>query len=239
MAEKFTTEMGGTAAIAELNNRFECWAGPTEPYPTYPCQLWFDTATNLIKQRLVTNDAWIIRAPISSSWGMSVGMVFPSSIRLDGVPGFIAATGALLNRAEWPVYWQYVEAGGNIVTDEVWHDEKRYYSYSYGDEETTFRAPMIYDFVRGLAAGGTIGQWHEDMFQGHYHKIVEPISTNEAGGSGKDYWDETNESVYLRDHGFTTRQAVTDGSNGEPRTGPETAPKNGTLPYYIYTGEVW
>lgn len=59
MAEKFTATMGVEAGIAELNNRFECFTGGGEPYPTYPCMFWADFATGLLKQRNMSNDGWV------------------------------------------------------------------------------------------------------------------------------------------------------------------------------------
>ncbi|HBR28596.1 MAG TPA: hypothetical protein DD789_04040 [Firmicutes bacterium] len=236
MAEQFTTGMGGAAAMAELNNRFECWAGTTEPYPTYPCLIWFDTATNLIKQRTVTNDAWIIRGPISGSWGMPVGTMITLTGLPSSTPGFVIATGTTLIRADYPLLWNFAaNQSNNIVTDEVWSAEKRYGSYSYGDGLTTFRIPMDFDFDRGWnpASGVPMGQWVEDTLQSFQVRM--PGGNGLYGTTGSGFFAPyrgagNDEYKYLEIYG---------GDHGALRTGPETAPKHILYPKLIYTGEVW
>lgn len=48
---------------SDLNNNIQalgtCQSGPSAPTTTYPCMLWADTTTNLLKQRNTGNTAWI------------------------------------------------------------------------------------------------------------------------------------------------------------------------------------
>lgn len=171
--------------------------------------------------------------------GVLAGIVFDSTIPLDDVPGFIPALGATYLRADYPYFWSCIKSGGNIVDETTWQTEKQYGSYSYGDGETTFRAPLIVDFVRGFdpTSGQTMGQWVEDTFQGHWHQLYRTYNSA-ASNIASD--------VGMRDNNITVaysekpvREAISDGVNGTPRTGPETAPKHVLLPKYIYTGEVW
>lgn len=239
--------MGPEEAVDALNGYFEKvvtrFVGNMEPEIKLPLLVWADTHEGVYKQRNLDNTAWVVLGPISGSWGVPVGTIITLAGLPAYLPGWVHLTGTTLVRADYPLLWEFALNSNNIVTDEVWYDEKRYGSYSYGDGETTFRIPMVFDFDRGWnpASGVPMGQWVEDTFQGHYHKIIEPISVYESqpADGGSDFWEETNEDITLQDHGFKTGQAVTDGINGEPRIGPETAPKHVLLPKYIYTGEVW
>lgn len=224
-------DMGPEEAVDALNGYFEkvaTWfVGDMEPDIKLPMQVWVDTHEGLIKQRNLENTAWIVRAPISGSWGMPVGIVVDSTIPLDNVPGFIPALGATYLRADYPYFWSCIQAGGNIVEDTIWQTEKRYGSYSYGDGETTFRVPLLVDFVRGYdpASGKTMGQWVEDSFKSHKHTLGANLVANRSlyeGGSSTGIYAST---IYYWD----TYESG----------GAETAPKHVLLPKYIYTGEVW
>lgn len=239
-------DMGPEEAVDALNGYFEkvaTWfVGDMEPEIKLPGLIWIDSYNKVTKQRNLENTGWIVRASWSGSWGLPIGMAFPSTIVLDNVPGFIAATGALLNREEWPVFWQHVESGGNIVTDSVWNSQQRYYSYSRGNGSTTFRIPRIYDFVRGLGTG-TMGQWRQDQMQRITGYITNVITRTAASGGAF-----TNERVMDDEFASDTlggRERFNFDSANSPNartsstTSGETWPCHGTLPYYIYTGEVW
>lgn len=135
-------DMGPEEAVDALNGYFEkvaTWfVGDMEPDIKLPMQVWVDTHDGLIKQRNLENTGWIVRAPISGSWGLPVGAM----ITMTGLPpnthGFVQATGTTLLRADYPLLWEFAQNSNNIVTDEEWFEGERYYSYSYGDGETTF-----------------------------------------------------------------------------------------------------
>ncbi len=93
-------------------------------------------------------------------------------------------------------------------------------------------------FVRGRdsvgigAAGNdpsgsrSIGNLQGDAFQGHYHStFIDSANGATTGGAGNlvNNGNETLSNI--------TRQAVTDGTNGTPRTSSETRPKNVALTY--------
>ena len=172
--------------------------------------------------------------------GVLAGIVFDSTIPLDDVPGFIPALGATYLRADYPYFWSSVQAGGNIVDETTWQTEKQYGSYSYGDGETTFRAPLIVDFVRGFdpTSGQTMGQWVEDALQNITGSFR--ISRTQVGGFTGAFVDggvygEPGNTTAGNDQGHT----ISFNASRVARTGPETAPKHVLLPKYIYTGEVW
>lgn len=175
------------------------------------------------------------------------GMVFDATLVPSGVPGFIPALGATYLRADYPYFWSRIQAGGNIVEDTIWQTGKRYGSYSYGDGETTFRVPLLVDFVRGFdpTSGQTMGQWYEDTFQGHWHNLYEH-DTDElfpVDDYGEKlphlYANYSATKLFTSDNNVPVVREPTKGTQGEPRIGPETAPKHVLLPKYIYTGEAW
>jgi len=53
----------GAAVLTDMNNAYEAVAtnnsAATEPASTFANQWWFDTSTNILKQRNNANDAWI------------------------------------------------------------------------------------------------------------------------------------------------------------------------------------
>lgn len=236
-------DMGPEEAVDALNGYFEkvaTWfVGDMEPDIKLPMQVWVDTHEKIIKQRNLENTDWIVRAPISGSWGMPVGMVFDSTIPLDGVPGFIPALGTTYLRADYPYFWSCIQAGGNIVEDTIWQTEKRYGSYSYGDGETTFRVPLLVDFVRGWNPSSSVamGQWVQDTIQNitGYVRTNRGIVVQEAGGA----FARLNMSGEYGTLDHTGSLGFDFDASRVARTGEETAPKHVLLPKYIYTGEVW
>lgn len=125
-------------------------------------------------------------------------------------------------------------------------------TWGTGDGSTTFNLPDLRGvFLRGtgtnanstvVAAGGAVGpslgatNYVPDAFQGHWHSVNDPGHTHSyviysskrlVDGSGGDSWNynssaNTGSSVT----GLTVRSPSTDGTNGTPRTGTETVPKN-------------
>jgi microcystin-dependent protein len=82
--------------------------------------------------------------------------------------------------------------------------------------------------ANGAAFSGTLGTYQNDSFQGHWHNTPLGVSTNTAGGAGIYY------KVWYNDNPTTTVQgAITDGTNGVPRTGAETSPASIGVNYII------
>lgn len=236
-------DMGPEEAVDALNGYFEkvaTWfVGDMEPDIKLPMQVWVDTHDGFIKQRNLENTGWIVRAPISGSWGVPVGTIITLAGLPANLPGWVHLTGTTLVRADYPKLWNFALNSNNIVSDQEWFEQKRYYSFSYGDGETTFRIPRVYDFVRGWdpASGLPMGQWVEDRMQNITGTFwTDDDSKNRISGafySIETYWSgpiNSEESI---------GQMVGFDASRVARTGDETAPKHGLLPYYIYTGEVW
>jgi len=99
--------------------------------------------------------------------------------------------------------------------------------WGYGDGSTTFNVPDLRgDFMRGLDTTYSIdgyramGSLELDQMQGHIHGIITSNSfgsaSQPAAGSGT-----TNAPVYN-----AMNDPYTDGTNGTPRVGAETRPRN-------------
>ena len=111
--------------------------------------------------------------------------------------------------------------------------------FGIGDGATTFQVPdMRGEFVRGwdngrgIDGGRQLGTAQTDQFQGHEHYLLPnqntaiqledaPGSSDFAGGSRQNVW------------GNGTSVPKNDGTNGAPRTGSETRPRNIALLYCI------
>lgn len=149
-------------------------------------------------------DGWYV---ISAAQGFNaVGEMFWSySVRLNTV----ALTGGLLNRADEPRLWAYVQTLGSSLVDEAtWSTATAiagaeagtlatYYPYkgcfSTGDGSTTFRLPDFTDqFMRGLKTGDTArvhnypGGIQKDELRKHKHYVGE-IAVNSSTGANVYY----------------------------------------------------
>ena len=106
-------------------------------------------------------------------------------------------------------------------------------TYGAGDGSTTFLLPDLrgefvrgWDDARGVDAARAIGTSQADAFQGHYHEHM--TGTNTTAGGQYTVGQSTN-SVKTG----CVRAAITDGTNGDPRTAAETRPRNVALLYCI------
>lgn len=106
-------------------------------------------------------------------------------------------------------------------------------TYGAGDGSTTFLLPDLrgefvrgWDDARGVDAARAIGTSQADAFQGHYHEHM--TGSNTTAGGQYTVGQSTN-SVKTG----CVRAAITDGTNGNPRTAAETRPRNVALLYCI------
>jgi len=126
-------------------------------------------------------------------------------------------------------------------------------TWGAGNGTTTFNVPDLRGtFLRGTgtnatgsssgAVGPAVGTYAADTFQGHYHSINDPThahsydkivsGTGFAGGSGGQTLTSTTGTSSTN---ITVLSPSNDGTNGVPRTGTETKPKNYGVLYIIKT----
>lgn len=113
-------------------------------------------------------------------------------------------------------------------------------TYGAGNGTTTFNLPETRsefprgaDDGRGVRTANTLGSYHLDALQGHFHSPppggLQFIGTGTGAGS-----QQTFEGV--GNVGFvSTGSPVTDGVNGAPRTSSETRPRNVIFMFFIKT----
>ena len=134
--------------------------------------------------------------------------------------GWLACDGSAISRT---IFWRLFAKIG-----ETW---------GAGDGSTTFNLPDLRGvFLRGAGGhgtledangdafdGGSVGDTANDKFQGHYHQAHGNGTTTFGSGIQPAQYSVTA----LNSNGV--REAITDGTNGTPRTGNETQPVNATV----------
>lgn len=122
--------------------------------------------------------------------------------------GFLKANGDLVSRTEYAALFQAIGT-----------------TFGVGNGSTTFNLPDLrgefprgWDDGRGIDAARAFGSAQLDQMQGHFHTAdqVGPA----ANGIG------ANTFVNQRLPAANTSGPVSDGTNGTPRTGAETRPRN-------------
>ncbi|MCW8965221.1 MAG: LamG domain-containing protein [Candidatus Pacearchaeota archaeon] len=99
----------------------------------------------------------------------------------------------------------------------------------------------VIDYANGTDMQATYGEYVNDSFQGHFHTIRDGngaglfISTS-AGGSTVQYVNP-DAATALVSQSLKAVTAGTDGINGAPRTGSETAPASYAMIYCVKTAE--
>lgn len=201
---------GVTATTAEINKLDGVTATTTEIN-------YIDGVTSSIQAQI---DAAVAAA---SSSNLPAGMII--TVANSSAPtGFLKANGSAVSRTT------YADLFTAIGT-----------SYGSGNGSTTFNVPDLrgefvrgWDDSRGVDSGRSLGSSQADAFQGHYHKLTSENGTQVdignvnlgSGGSGREVNTGTADAV---------REALTDGTNGAPRTAAETRPRNIALLYCIKT----
>jgi hypothetical protein len=150
--------------------------------------------------------------------------------RYKQLPNTLIAQGQLVNRADYPRLWEYVQTlGASLVTDAVWVSGlAKHGFYSTGNTTTTFRVPDLRGmFLRNLDLSAGIdlgrpsnaaGDYEADDFKAHDHSVPPIPLEFEDVDRGVNHSDFSIDNV--------------DGSKRTGLTGGlETRPKNmGLLP---------
>lgn len=122
-------------------------------------------------------------------------------------------------------------------------------SFGQGDNSTTFNLPDFRGrFLRGVDGGAgrdpggrtamslggnpgdAVGSVQDDAFQGHYHQTHLASGGSGAQLSGTSSFNNGNGSATTQTQ---TKAPIADGTNGTPRTGLETRPKNANVNFII------
>ncbi|WP_163371089.1 hypothetical protein [Endozoicomonas acroporae] len=110
---------------------------------------------------------------------LSLRIVDPSNLPALA-PNELVPMGQLLNRADYPELWEYIQASGAMVSDSAWQQSGREAFFSSGNGSTTFRPGNLvtgvfprfldltglYDPDRASRVGGNVaGSWQRDAIR--------------------------------------------------------------------------
>lgn len=202
----------------------------------------FSGAPTFSYERTCQNGTWTPWKQIATTdtAGLPIGHTFPN---LSNTPpaGCLALQGGLVNRDTYPDLWAWVQANAPLITESAWQAlaavQTSVGAYSSGDGSTTFRLPLMMDYVRGGIAADT-GKWSKDAFQGHGHKVYHAnsgtnISTANAipdGGNSVVYNTPPSRVGAVTD---LYAEEEVDNGYGTPRIDVETRPKTVVMPWYV------
>lgn len=165
---------------------------------------------------------WVLLDPLPAGSAVPSGFVLPYAANVAPT-GWLKANGAAVSRTT------YASLFAAIST-----------TFGAGDGATTFNLPDLraevirgWDDSRGIDIARTFGSLQLDAFQGHWHvNYFNALAT--IGSGGNTYVQHTNGGGN-NVNGMTdvVRAAMSDGTNGTPRTAAETRSRNVALLYCI------
>ncbi len=169
-------------------------------------------------QLLQALDARYLGQTGGASGGTEIGVI--AALAMPTPPeGWLVCDGSAVSRTD------YADLYAAIGT--VWGE---------GDEITTFNLPDLRgEFIRGFDAGRGVDDGREfasgqlDQMQGHVH--IENAGTN--NGSAYNVAFEGYSRASIRAGDVPTGGPASDGTNGTPRIGAETRPRNVAMTYAI------
>lgn len=91
----------------------------------------------------------------------------------------------------------------------------------------------IVKYANGSFMSATYGEYYNDSLQGHWHKQTVVGTSSTGPGAGSKGVSETASQLSVNN----ATELISDGTNGEPRTGAETAPASYALIYCVKTAE--
>lgn len=204
----------GAAFRADMNLALQALAstsaGTTEPAVKFPCQLWADTTTNLLKIRNAANSGWNVMGDLSLP---NSGLIQPGAViyvaHLNALNGYLKCNGGAVSRTT------YANLFAAIGT-----------TYGVGDGSTTFNLPELRgEFIRGLDdsrgvdSGRSLGSAQGFLNAQHTHDS--PVSTN-------GFWTDIGGlfAVNIGGSGANMNRALVTGNQSGSFAGGEARPRN-------------
>lgn len=180
----------------------------------------------------------IVRSENGAKWaaptGITIGTVFMSDLKYPEVPpGALEYNGTEIPGADelYPEFWKNWLVAGKMNTGSYTDYDAAMTAnggtcpfFALDVENKRFKTPTWADGVFAAAATteGEINKYYKDQFQGHHHNYHYAPSTHKYVDGDLD--EITNKPTAIRVD--RVGDAISDGVNGEPRTGSETFPKH-------------
>ena len=180
----------------------------------------------------------VVRSENGARWapttGMTIGTVFMSDLVAPNIPaGALEYNGTEVTQADeqYPEFWSNWLTAGKFATvtyqqydTELSTNGGTCAFYALDVANKKFKTPTWADgvFAASAITATEVNKYYKDQFQGHHHNFHYHLSTHKYVDGNLD--EITNEPNNIR----TDRvgDPITDGKNGEPRTGAETFPKH-------------
>jgi len=163
----------------------------------------------------------------SLAYFLPPGMMLPFG-NTTAPDGFLSCDGSAISRTTYAALFDAVGT-----------------TWGSGDGSTTFNVPDLRGaFVRGTGshgsetmadgnafAGPSVGSFEDDQMQGHHHQTERPSGS--GSNTGPDTIGTLGASIDTTI--ISVEEAITDGTNGPPRTGDETRPFSAGVLWVIKT----
>lgn len=161
--------------------------------------------------------AWI---PFSQN--LAINQVYPGDIKAAAIAGasagWLECDGSAISRSVYAALF-------NVIGT----------TWGAGNGTTTFNIPDFrgeflrgWDHGRGVDSGRSFASAQADQLQGHYHLLAQ--AAGYGSGSGTELMSESASTSKTINQAQTI---ITDGTNGTPRVGAETRPRNKSIMYCI------
>lgn len=100
--------------------------------------------------------------------------------------GAVVADGGLVQREMYPDLWKFVQEQNLVITESAWQTQSTSHRavgmYSSGDGTTTFRLPVLTDFLRGTADPAKVGTWQGDAIRNITGRVDTTAGLADAAG---------------------------------------------------------
>jgi microcystin-dependent protein len=153
---------------------------------------------------------------------------------------WVPAAGQLLNRADYPLLWNYANTGGNLVTDAVWASSPG--RYSSGNGSSTFRVPDCrgefrrgWDNGRGVDAGRALGSSQGDAIRNITGRFT-VVSGGVGNLAGAFFSDTSATSAHITSGTSGSDNSIGFNASRVVATAAENRPRSLAYRVFIYAG---